>query len=126
VDQLEESPRAMGSFADAQKSLDKWEDRSRIDRRVKELQFIFEFDRNDRPWSSPFIVTPSGLEQLIDRQRIHSYFDFGCGDGTITASVGTYLGLNKETIFGGDVFGGQNAEITFVKLEEDQSTIRLR
>jgi hypothetical protein len=71
-------------------------------------------------------VTPNNLQQIIDRQRIKSYFDLGCGDGTITAGIGSYLGLMKENIFGGDVFIGQSEKITFVKLDEKQSTIDLR
>jgi hypothetical protein len=63
---------------------------------------------------------------MIDRQRIRSYFDLGCGDGVITAGIGTYLGLTKENIFGGDVYEGQSKDITFVKVNENQSTIHLR
>jgi len=71
-------------------------------------------------------VTPTGLQLMIDRQRIRSYFDLGCGDGVITAGIGTYLGLTKENIFGGDVYEGQSKDITFVKVNENQSTIHLR
>ncbi|CAF4983438.1 unnamed protein product, partial [Rotaria sp. Silwood1] len=61
----------------------------------------------------------------IDRQKIKSYFDFKCGDGTITAGIGPYSGLIKEKIFGGDVYEVQNNAITFVKVNENQSTINL-
>lgn len=71
-------------------------------------------------------MTPTGLQLMIDRQRIRSYFDLGCGDGVITAGIGTYLGLTKENIFGGDVYEGQSKDITFVKVNENQSTIHLR
>jgi hypothetical protein len=50
----------------------------------------------------------------------------GCGDGVITAGIGAYLGLTKENIFGGDIFEGQSKEITFIKVDENQSTIALR
>ncbi|CAF4478135.1 unnamed protein product, partial [Rotaria sp. Silwood2] len=109
----------------AQTSLDKWEDNSRINRRIKDLQVIFEFNSNYKSSNHPFHVTPTGLQQIIDRQKIKSYFDLGCGDGTITAGIGVYLGLTKENIFGGDVYEGQNNAITFVKVNENQSTIDL-
>ena len=111
---------------DAQTSLKKWEDNSRINRRLKDLKFIFEFDGNYRSSNHPFIITPTGLQQIIDRQKIRSYFDLGCGDGVITAGIGAYLGLNKNNIFGGDVYEGQSKQITFVKVGDNQSTIALR
>ncbi|CAF4724150.1 unnamed protein product [Rotaria sp. Silwood1] len=106
-------------------SLDKWEDNSRINRRLKDLQAIFEFNGDNKSSNHPFRVTPTGLQQIIDRQKIKSYFDFKCGDGTITAGIGAYLGLIKEKIFGGDVYEVQNNAITFVKVNENQSTINL-
>lgn len=96
-----------------------------MQRRIKDLQFIFEFNDNLKRWNSPFQVTPNDLKQIVNQQDIKSYFDLGCGDGVITAGVGTYLGLNKENIFGGDVFVGQNEEITFVKIDENRSKIDL-
>jgi hypothetical protein len=107
-------------------SLDKWEDNSRINRRLKDLKLIFEFDGNYESSNHPFNVSPLGLRQIIDRQTIKSYFDLGCGDGIITAGIGAYLGLNKGNILGGDVYEGQSKEITFVKVNESQSTIDLR
>ena len=71
-------------------------------------------------------MSPPSLRQIIDRQTIRSYFDLGCGDGIITAGIGAYLGLNKENIFGGDVYEGQSKEMTFIKVSESQSTIDLR
>ncbi|CAF1567507.1 unnamed protein product, partial [Rotaria sp. Silwood1] len=110
---------------DAQTSLDKWEDNSRINRRLKDLQAIFEFNGDNKSSNHPFRVTPTGLQQIIDRQKIKSYFDLGCGDGNITAGIGAYLGLTKEAIFGGDVYEVQNKAITFIKVNENQSTIDL-
>jgi hypothetical protein len=107
-------------------SFDKWKDDSRINRRLQDLRVIFEFHDNYTSSSHPFNITPTGLQIIVDRQTIRSYFDLGCGDGTITAGIGAYLGLNKETIFGGDVFEGQTKDITFIKLKESQSTIALR
>jgi hypothetical protein len=112
-------------FLDAQRSLGKWEDNSRINRRVKDLRLIFEYNINYTSSNHPFTVTTTDLQQIIDRNTIRSYFDLGCGDGTITAGIGAYLGLTKENIFGGDVYEGQRKEITFVKLDEAQSTINL-
>ncbi len=107
-------------------SFDKWKDNSRIDRRVKDIRFIFEFDGNYTSSNHPFNVMPIGLQRIVNRQKIRSYFDLGCGDGVITAGIGTYLGLTKENIFGGDVYEGQSKDITFVKLNENQSAIDLR
>lgn len=112
-------------FLDAQMSLNKWEDDSRIDRCLKELKVIFEFNGNYKSSSHPFQITPNDLQQIIDRQTIKSYFNLGCGDGTITAALGAYLGLTKENIFGGDVYEGQCNNITFVKIHENQTTINL-
>ena len=61
----------------------------------------------------------------MDRRRIKDYFDLGCGDGTITKGIGEYLGLSKDNIFGGDVFNVQNDEITFIRIDEQQSEIHL-
>jgi hypothetical protein len=33
--------------------------------------------------------------------------------------------LSKENIFGGDVYEGQSKDITFIKVNENQSTIAL-
>ncbi|CAF1013917.1 unnamed protein product [Rotaria sordida] len=125
LDVLNELIQKTKQRQDAQMSLNKWEDNSRINRRLKDLKVIFEFNGNYQSSNHPFNVTPTGLQQIIDRQKIKSYFDLGCGDGTITAGIGTYLGLTKENIFGGDVFEGQNNVITFVKLNENQSIINL-
>ena len=110
---------------DAQTSFEKWKDASRINRRVEDLKVIFEFNGNYKSSHHPFNITPNGLQKIIERQTIKSYFDLGCGDGTITVGIGAYLGLNKTNIFGGDVYEGQSNEITFVKLDENQSTIDL-
>ncbi|CAF3443228.1 unnamed protein product [Rotaria socialis] len=109
----------------AKASLNKWEDNSRINRRLQDLKVIFEFNSNCKSSNHPFHVTPSNLKQIVDRQKIKSYFDLGCGDGTITVGIGDYLGLFKENIFGGDVYEGQNEQITYVKINKSQSTIDL-
>ncbi|CAF3828903.1 unnamed protein product [Rotaria magnacalcarata] len=109
--------------SDAKPSLNKWEDNSRINRHLQDLKVIFEFSSNCKSSSHPFHVTPSNLQQIVDRQKIKSYFDLGCADGTITAGIGDYLGLSKENIFGGDVYEEQNEQITHVKINEKQSTI---
>ncbi len=107
----------------AQISFDKWKDNSRIDRRVKDIRFIFEFNSSSSSSNHPFIVAPAGLKEIIGQQTIKSYFDLGCGDGVITAGIGHYLGLTKESIFGGDVFDAQCKDITFVPINENQSSI---
>ncbi|UJR30040.1 hypothetical protein I4U23_017585 [Adineta vaga] len=109
----------------AQVSINKWEDNARIDRRLKDLKFIFEFNRNSAWSNNTFSVTPPGLHQIIERRSIQSYFDFGCGDGVITAAVGHCLNLSKENIFGADVYSNGSPEITFIKLNENQSGIKL-
>ncbi|CAF3363963.1 unnamed protein product, partial [Rotaria socialis] len=109
----------------AKASLNKWEDNSRINRRLQDLKFIFEFNSTYKSSNHPFQVIPSNLNQIVDRQKIKSYFDLGCGDGTITAGIGDYLGLSKENIFGGDVYEGQSEQITHVKINESQSIIGL-
>lgn len=106
-------------------SFDKWKDNSRIDRRVKDIKFIFEFNGNSTSSNHPFILTPTDLKEIVARRTIHSYFDLGCGDGVITAGIGKYLGLSKENIFGGDVYEGQSKDMTFIKVNENQSTIAL-
>ncbi|CAF4335987.1 unnamed protein product, partial [Rotaria magnacalcarata] len=116
---------ALLTYIAAQTSLNKWEDNSRINRRLQDLKVIFEFNSTFKSSNHPFQVTPSNLKQIVDRQKIKSYFDLGCGDGTITAGIGDYLGLSKENLFGGDVYEGQNEQITYVKINENQSTIDL-
>jgi hypothetical protein len=108
-------------------SFDKWKDNSRIDRRVKDIKFIIEFDGSHASSNHPFKLTPTNLKEIVPRQKkIKSYFDLGCGDGVITAGIGDYLGLTKENIFGGDVYEGQSKDITFIKVNENQSSIELR
>lgn len=107
-------------------SLNKWEDNARIDRRVKDLSIIFDFNGNYSSVGHSFKVSPAGLQKIMDRRRIRSYFDLGCGDGDITAGIGRYLNLSKEDTLGGDVFEGQNSNITFIKIDQNQSTIALR
>ncbi|CAF0763543.1 unnamed protein product [Adineta steineri] len=106
-------------------SLNKWEDSSRINRRLTDLKLIFEFNSKCTSSCHPFIVSPPNLQHTINRDRIRSYFDLGCGDGSITAAIGAYLGLNKEYIFGSDIYEGQSKDITFIKVDESQSTINL-
>ncbi|UJR24461.1 hypothetical protein I4U23_005837 [Adineta vaga] len=105
---------------DAQTSIGKWEDNSRITRRINDLRFIFEFN-NSSSQNQTFNVYPSDLTKIINPRMIKSYFDLGCGDGVITAAIGDYLGLNRENILGGDTFIGQSDKITFVKIDENQS-----
>ncbi|CAF1564454.1 unnamed protein product, partial [Adineta steineri] len=61
----------------------------------------------------------------FSKDSIKSYFDLGCGNGLITAQIGKYFNLSKENIFGGDVFNSNNPQITFVSIDENQSTIDL-
>ena len=114
------------SFLAAQASKSKWEDNARIDRRVKDLRVIFEFDGNYSSKNHAFKVSPSGLQKIVDRRTIRTYFDLGCGDGDITAGIGNYLGLTRDNTLGGDVYEGQNKNITFIKIDPNQSTIALR
>lgn len=108
-----------------QQTRSQWENHSRIDRRVQEIKFIFEFNPHSAASNRQFTIEPHGLTKFIDQCSIRGYFDLGCGDGNITAAIGAYLGLNKKTIFGGDVFEGQNPNMTFVKVSENQSSINL-
>jgi len=90
------------------------------------LKIIFEYNSNFAPSNHPFIIDANGHERIIEGPNIKSYFDLGCGDGTITAEIGCRLGLSKTNIFGGDVFEVQNENITFIKLNENDSNIKLR
>jgi ubiquinone/menaquinone biosynthesis C-methylase UbiE len=65
------------------------------------------------------------LEELIPKDSIRSYFDLGCGNGLITARIGSYFHLEKDSIFGGDIFNSQNQQITFVSIDQNQSIIDL-
>lgn len=94
---------------------------SRIDSRFNELKSIF-----DRNFSSRFKISSKlAHNEIISNESIRSYFDLGCGNGLITARIGEYFHLEKESIYGGDVFNGKNEQITFVSIDEDQSLIDL-
>ncbi|CAF4185303.1 unnamed protein product, partial [Adineta steineri] len=54
-----------------------------------------------------------------------TYYNVRCRDGSITAAIGAYLGLNKEHIFGSDIYKGQSKYITFIEVDEGQSIINL-
>ncbi|CAF1671788.1 unnamed protein product, partial [Adineta ricciae] len=110
---------------EAQMSIGKWEDHSRITRRINDLKFIFEFNPKSSLQNCIFDVFPSNLTQIINCEKIQSYFDLGCGDGMITSAIGEYLHLNKENILGGDVFKGQLNKISFVQIDANQSKIDL-
>jgi hypothetical protein len=60
-------------------------------------------------------------EYSID--RITCYFDLGCGDGAITAAIGQYIGRQKQSIIGSDVFDGGNPAMTFVPMCEKKSKL---
>ncbi|CAF1091544.1 unnamed protein product [Adineta ricciae] len=107
-------------------SISKWEDKSRIHQRVDDLKCIFEFSSKSLWSNSKFIVEPSNINQIIDKESIRSYFDFGCGDGSITAAVGRYLGLSNDSIFGADVYECDHSDIKFIKLNENQANIQLQ
>ncbi|CAF1574257.1 unnamed protein product [Adineta ricciae] len=107
-------------------SISKWEDKSRIHQRVDDLKCIFEFSSKPSWSNSKFIVEPSNINQIIDKKSIGSYFDFGCGDGSITAAVGRYLGLSNDSIFGADVYECDHSDIKFIKLNENQADIQLQ
>ena len=107
-------------------SIDKWKDNSRITRRINDLKFIFEFNPKSSSQNHVFEIFPSNLTQIINCEKIQSYFDLGCGDGVITSTIGEYLHLKKENIFGGDVFKGQIDNISFVQIDANQSKIDLR
>jgi 2-polyprenyl-3-methyl-5-hydroxy-6-metoxy-1,4-benzoquinol methylase len=105
----------------AKASLNKRQETSRIESRFNELRSIFE-----KNFHSRFKVSSKiSLEELIPKDSIRSYFDLGCGNGLITARIGSYFHLEKESIFGGDVFNSQNPQITFVSIDQNQSIIDL-
>jgi hypothetical protein len=67
----------------------------------------------------------SNLEEIISRKSINAYFDMIYRDGMITADIGDYLHLNKENVFGGNDYDGQNEKVTFVNVNLSESTIGL-
>lgn len=94
---------------------------SRIEGRLNELKLILNSQSNTRFQ----IKSNLSIDQLIDLNSIESYLDLGCGNGLITAKVGNYLKLNREQIFGCDVFNAHNDQLTFVEIDENQSKINL-
>jgi hypothetical protein len=116
----------INTFLDAANSLNRWENTSRIKRRLLEMKIIFEFNCNRISYKHAFKITPMDLQQIVDRKAIKSYFDLGCGDGVLTAEIGKYLDLRRENIFGSDVYQKGSNEITFIKSNENQSAIELR
>ncbi len=105
----------------AKTSLHKRQETSRIESRFNELKCIF-----DKNFHSRFKVSSKiSLEEFIPKDSIRSYFDLGCGNGLITARIGNYFHLEKELIYGGDVFNSQNQQITFVSIDQNQSIIDL-
>lgn len=105
----------------AKNSLHKRQESSRIESRFNELRSIFE-----KNFHSRFQVSSSiALEDLIPSNSIQSYFDLGCGNGLITARIGNYFHLDKQSIYGGDVFNSNNEQITFISIDENQSIINL-
>ncbi|CAF0744140.1 unnamed protein product [Rotaria sp. Silwood1] len=105
----------------AKTSLRKRQVTSRIDSRFNELKSIFDKNYNTRFK----ISTTFNPNELINKESINSYFDLGCGDGLITARIGNYFNINKEYIFGGDVFNSDNQHITYVSIDQNQSIINL-
>ncbi|CAF0983823.1 unnamed protein product [Adineta steineri] len=105
----------------AKTSLLKRQETSRIESRFNEIKAIF-----DKNYNSRFKISSKlNHEKLISKDSIKSYFDLGCGNGLITAQIGKYFNLSKENIYGGDVFNSNNPQITFVSIDENQSTIDL-
>lgn len=108
-------------FIGAKNSLNKRQETSRIESRFNELKSIFE-----KTFHSRFRVSSNiPLEELIPSDSIRSYFDLGCGNGLITARIGHYFHLDKQSIFGGDVFNSNNDQITYVSIDQNQSIIQL-
>ena len=105
----------------AKSSLLKRQETSRIDSRFNELKSIF-----DKSYQSRFKISSKlNLDELINKESVKNYFDLGCGNGLITACIGNYFNLNKENIFGGDVFNSNNQQITYVSIDQNQSIINL-
>lgn len=51
--------------------------------------------------------------------RVNKYVDFGCGDRTITEAVGRSFGLNREDIYGVDLFDSKSNGSIFIKSTRD-------
>jgi hypothetical protein len=79
---------------------------------MKELKCLFELNSSSEQRLLKFF--PSNGREVINRGQIQSYFDLRCGNGMITSLLGEYLGLRRGQIFDGDVFIGQNDQITFI------------
>lgn len=108
---------------DADKSLKRWESKTRIQRRLKDIECILSLDGNPRTRNRTFTVTYPGSWQRFHRESINTYFDLGCGNGVITAQIGAYLKLSKHQIFGSDVFDPNNPDLTFIPIDQHQNTI---
>jgi len=55
---------------------------------------------------------------MIKNLQVSKYLDYGCGDGTITQSVGKQLSLGPSKIFGVDIHTKLNPNITYIRGEQ--------
>lgn len=57
------------------------------------------------------------VSSITDR-KITSYYDLGCGSGTITEAIGKIYGLPKNKIYGIDTFPASSTDITSLRPDE--------
>jgi SAM-dependent methyltransferase len=57
----------------------------------------------------------STVMNMIKKLQVGKYLDYGCGDGTITQSIGKQLSLSPSKIFGVDIHVGLNPNITYIR-----------
>ena len=97
----------------------------RVDRRLQDIQSIFEWDGSEGSAREDLIIAPSTLKEIIPYGSIKAYFDLLCRDGAITADIGSYLNLSKMNILGGNESNYGNESVTFVEMNIPQSIINL-
>lgn len=102
-----------------------WYSSTRIDRRLQDVQSIFEWDGTEGSAREDLIISPPTLTQIIPYGSIKAYFDLICRDGAITAEIGNYLNLSKMNILGGNESNYGNESITFVEMSPSECTISL-
>ncbi|CAF1048116.1 unnamed protein product [Adineta ricciae] len=107
----------------AKESLQKWQSQARSEKRLSDIQTMFD---PENPRSRDLILKKAfPMGKVIDRKCIHGYFDFICRDGFITVKIGEYLQLHKNDIFGGNDYDSHNNCLTHVNIDLAQSKIHL-
>lgn len=91
---------------------------------LAELEKYKQSDKNEKFVSSRVEARVRDIEKF-NITGVTKYLDIGCGDGTITAGIGKYFNLSKDSIVGCDItqWAGHEHEnevsddITFIPME---------